>query len=98
MLQRISSAELSEWAAFYLLEPFGGDTAFIGHAITASTVANIHRAKGQRAYKIEEFMPKFEKTEQSVDEMIQVAQMLTIGMGGKDLRSENGEHTDESAG
>ena len=98
MLQRMSSSELSEWAAYYSLEPFGGGVQFLGHAITASTLANIHRPKGHRAYKIEEFMPKFEKKEQSVDEMLQMAQMLTIGLGGKDLRSEDGQHPDEFAG
>ena len=76
--------------AFAALEPFGSEANYIGHAITASTVANVNRGKGRRALKVDEFMPKFEKkAAQSVDEMMQVAQMLTIGLGGKDLRKEN---------
>ena len=88
MLARMSSAEITEWAAFALKEPFGSDTGFFGHAITASTIANVNRRKGQRAYKAEDFMPKFEKKSQSVDEMLQVAQMMTIGLGGTDARGD----------
>lgn len=90
MLQRMSNAELMEWAAYCSLEPFGGRVPFIGHAITASTLANIHRPKGSRAYKIDEFMPKLEEKTQSVGEMLQFAQMMTISLGGKDSRSEDG--------
>ena len=83
MLARMSSAEITEWAAFASLEPFGSEASYFGHAITASTIANRLRNKGERAYKAEEFMPKFEKKEaQSVDEMLQFAQMMTIGLGG----------------
>jgi len=86
MLSRMSSAELVEWMGFYSLEPFGADAGYIGHAITASTVANVNRIKGQKVYKAEDFMPKFEKQTQSIDEMLQIAQMMTVGMGGKDNR------------
>lgn len=86
LLSRVSSAELSEWMAFSTLEPFGADADFLGHAITSSTIANVNRDKNQRAYKVEDFMPKFEKKEQTTDQMIQMAEMFTIGLGGKDLR------------
>jgi len=92
MLVRMSSAEVTEWMAFFGLEPFGSEADFLGHAITASTIANVNRQKGQRIHKIDEFMPKFEKQAQSVDQMLQVAEMMTIGLGGKDLR----EHSDGS--
>jgi len=72
--------------AFYALEPFGGDTGYIGHAITASTVANVNRPKGKRPYKVDDFMPEFGKKAQSVEQMLQVAQMFTIGLGGQDKR------------
>jgi len=72
--------------AFSQVEPFGGDTQYIGHAITAQTVANRHRQKNEKAHKVDEFMPKFEKKEQTVEQMVQIAQMYTIANGGKDLR------------
>jgi len=81
MLQRMSSAELTEWIAFYSLEPFGGDTQYIGHAITAATVANVNRGK-KKAAKVEEFMPKFEQKAQTVDQQIQIAAMFaSAGLG-----------------
>ena len=60
----------------------------LGFAIVASTIANANRGKGQRPYEIKDFMPDFEKTTktQSVEEMIQFAEMMTLGLGGKDLR------------
>ncbi len=87
LLGRISSKELTEWIAFSVLEPFGSETNFLGHAITSSTIANTSRGKNRKAFEVEDFMPKFGKaTEQTVDEMLQIAQMMTIGLGGKDLR------------
>jgi hypothetical protein len=88
MLERMSSAELTEWAAFHNLEPFGGDADYLGDAITASTVANVNRGKGQKPYKVEDFMPKFEKKEQSIDQMVQIAAIVTASLGGQDMRSD----------
>lgn len=72
--------------AFSILEPFGTDAENLGHAITASTIANINRGKNDKPYKVEDFMPKFEKQSQSQDQMIQVASMYTEMLGGADLR------------
>lgn len=87
MLSKMSSSELTEWMAFSRLEPYGSEVNFMGHAIVASTVANVNRRKGQKALAIADFIPSFKKKEQSVDQMIQIAQMMTLGMGGKDLRN-----------
>ena len=89
LLGRISSRELTEWMAFSQLEPFGADAGFLGHAITSRTVANVNRPKGQKAYEVKDFMPNYERKKQSVEEMVQIAQMMTIGLGGKDLRKED---------
>ena len=90
LLKRISSREITEWMAFGQLEPFGVEVGFIGHAITAATVANVNRAKGQKAYPVTDFMPDLGRTKepQSVEEAIQFAEMYTAAMGGKDLREE----------
>ena len=89
LLNRISSREITEWMAFGQLEPFGAEIGFLGHAITASIVANVNRGKGQKAYTAADFMPEFGTTEpQSVDEMIQFAAMYTAALGGEDLREE----------
>lgn len=73
--------------AFSQLEPFGSEASFVGHAVTAATIANIYRKKGSKPYNVRDFMPALRKEkEQTVGEMLQIAQMYTIGLGGKDLR------------
>ena len=83
MLSKMDSAELSEWIAFTGLEPFGVNIDLLGHAITASTVANVYRnPKKTKGYKPKDFMPMFEKVKQTEPEMIQRAQMLAAaGLG-----------------
>lgn len=90
LLERMSSSEISEWMAFSRLEPFGAEAEYVGHAITAATVANVNRRKEQKAFQYTDFIPRFEpEKKQSVDEMVQFAEMVTIGLGGKDLREDN---------
>jgi len=87
LVNRMSSREITEWMAFGQLEPFGAEAGYIGHAIVASTVANRHRGSSEKNYEVSDFMPKRKKKEpQSVEEMIQFAEMYTAALGGKDLR------------
>ena len=74
--------------AFSILEPFGTDAENIGHAITASTIANVNRGKNQKAYKVEDFMPHRRKKNQTTDEMLQIAAMTTAANSGVDLRED----------
>lgn len=76
--------------AFSQLEPFGSENDLVGFALVAATIANVYRKKGRKPYDIADFMPTIgpEKA-QTVDEMLQIAQMMTIGLGGKDLRGED---------
>jgi hypothetical protein len=47
---------------FYQLEPFGSEAEYLGHAITASTVANVNRdPKKHETFRPEDFMPKFDE-------------------------------------
>ena len=58
-----------------MIEPFGNIRGDIQAAIIAQTVANVHRGRGQRSYKIQDFMPKFDRAKpapQSSDQMIAV--------------------------
>lgn len=82
----MSSAEFTEWMAFYQLEPFGEERADLRSAIVATTVANAHRGKHQRPYRVEEFMPRFERYPKSPEEMLAYVEMLNAAFGGKDLR------------
>ena len=80
LLARMDSLELSEWVAFYSLEPWGDERADLRQAITSATLANIHRGKGQRAYKPEDFMPLQEPgPKQTPEEMTAALRQIVAG-------------------
>ena len=83
LLERIDSRELSEWRAFYNLEPFGHEAELFGHAMNAAHIINSQRSKNK--VKVIDLMPQ-KKKEQSVEDMIAAAERMTIAMGGKDKR------------
>ena len=64
--QRISAAELTLYQVYYRNHPWGEERADIRNAMTMAQTANMHRGKGQAAYKLDDFMPFKEKPE--VDE------------------------------
>lgn len=57
--QKIDSREFAEWMAFDRLDPIGNERADLHAGIVASTIANCHRGKSQRAYVPADFMPKY---------------------------------------
>lgn len=59
LLQNLDSHELTEWAAYDLIEPFGPWRADLRAGIVASTVANALRGKGGKSFKPEDFVPDF---------------------------------------
>ena len=87
LLDRISSRELTEWMAFAQLEPFGSEAYYLGHAIVAHVIANVNRGKGQREYKVGEFMPKFDDEPQSRRTDDAICANDDNAMGGEDVHS-----------
>ncbi len=62
LLARVGSDELTEWMAFYQLEPFGDMRADLRSGVVAATFANAHRTKDARTFTPEDFMPYIERT------------------------------------
>ena len=62
MLARMTSRELTEWMAFYQLEPFGPERGDLQAGIVASVVANANRdsKKQKKPFTPQDFMPEFE--------------------------------------
>lgn len=87
MLNRISSKELTEWYAYEMDHPFHSDIDRNGHAVTSQIIANRLRTKNEKAYSLDDFIPKRKKP-QSSEQQISIAQMITMGMGGQDLRED----------
>ena len=53
---RMSSAEFTEWLAYYSVSPFGDERADLRMAILADTMARVNGAKGT---SVKQFMPSF---------------------------------------
>ena len=53
--QRMDSRELSEWMAYYRIEPFGEERADLRQAQTSAILANVHRSDG-KAFEVKDFM------------------------------------------
>lgn len=82
-MDKHTSRELTEWAAFLQLEPHGEDRADLRAGIVASTIANANRKKGTRAFKPSDFMPKFEQQEQTLEQQKAAAEAVALAFGGK---------------
>ena len=79
-MERCSIREFRLWQAYAMIEPFGNIRGDIQAAIIAQTVANVHRGRGQRSYKIQDFMPKFDRGKadsQTPDQMLAVMQQYS---------------------
>lgn len=57
LLSRISSKELTEWQAFYNLEPFGYEVDMFGPAQVSATLVAINSKKGSKAPQAKDFYP-----------------------------------------
>lgn len=59
LLSRMSSRELSEWMAFFSLEPWGTEVEDWRTGLIAATIANANRdpKKRRRPYEPQDFMP-----------------------------------------
>lgn len=62
MLDSISSEELTEWAAYYRLDPFGSYRADVQAGIVASVIANVNAKKGH-SFTPSDFIPRFDEAD-----------------------------------
>ncbi len=88
LLAKIDSRELSEWAAYYRLEPWGTEVDDYRSGVVASTIANVNRDPKQRRqpFAPEDFVPKREqpkKEEQSPDDIRRIVEMWHVALGGR---------------
>lgn len=58
LLAELDSRQLSEWMAYYSIEPWGEQPAYLRAGVVASTMANVMRGKKGRSFTPDEFMPK----------------------------------------
>lgn len=80
LLSRISGQELSEWIAFYSMEPWGCEVEDLREGIISSTIANVNRdpKKQPKPFKPQDFMPTWDKPlvkEQTPEEQKRIIEM-----------------------
>jgi flagellar basal body rod protein FlgC len=88
LLDRISSRELSEWMAFYQVEPWGTEPADMRAGIVASTIANVNRdpKKQRKPYHPSDFVVTWgarEKPEQTAEDQLRIIQMFQAAFAAK---------------
>ena len=68
-------------------EPFGRQADYLGHAITASTIANINRDPKKRAkpFELQDFIPNFGEQEREAKTAEELYGMIRtwVSMAGK---------------
>ena len=97
MLERMPLPTFLEWIEYYKLEPFGEERADLRAGIVASTIANVNRGKGQRAYKPSEFMPKFgDKVRKTAKQMWQTLMAFSSAQNATVRAEPNGESDSQS--
>ena len=89
LLSRVSSAELTEWMAFYQLEPWGSEIDDLRAGIVASTIANANRdpKKQRKPFTAQDFMPKWGSSEparQSPEEHFRILQMWQAAFAARE--------------
>lgn len=83
LLARVTSAELTEWRAYYRLDPWTEDRADLRAGTVASVVANCHTRDA--TFKPSDFIPDYgapPEPEQTEEQMMAAAMRLTAAMGG----------------
>lgn len=67
LLSRVSSEELTEWQAYYAMEPFGQERGDLQAGVVASTVVNLFKEKGDEPSQPSDFKLEFKPKKPEVD-------------------------------
>ena len=82
LLEQIPSNLLSEWMAYESLEPFGYEVDMLGHAITASIIAETSQGKPKgKHYEPKDFMPVLRSERHTESEPADIMQGLRSYLG-----------------
>ena len=87
MLSMMPYRVYQDWVTYSELEPFGQERADLRAGIIAATIANcLARRKGKPAFRIRDFMPKFDRPprrKRTPDDMLKQVKVLNVLYGGK---------------
>lgn len=86
LLTRIDSAELTEWQAYYGLEPWGEEIASYRAGVIAAQIYNCAGKVTKKALSPADFMPRQKHRLDSPETQLRKIEKITRLMGGRDLR------------
>ena len=78
--RRMSSRELTEWMAFFRLEPWGAEVEDWRTGLIAATIANANRdpKKRRKPYEPQDFMPRRDSPPQAEQDWQEQARILEM--------------------
>ena len=86
LLAETGSAELSEWRAYeQIAGPLGGVRGDVNAAMISAAIVAVNRGKGQRAPKLADFMPRWDRTKvrKSPEELFRAAMLANSALQGR---------------
>jgi hypothetical protein len=86
MLADMGSAELAEWRAYeQIAGPLGGVRGDVNAAMISAAIVAVNRGKGQRAPKLADFMPRWDRTKvrKSPEELFRAAMLANSALQGR---------------
>lgn len=91
MLEGIPSTMLTEWMAYYCIEPFGEYRADYRAGLISSVIAEVNRnpKKQKRPFRVRDFIPRFgiekggPKEKQTVEQQKSILYAIASAFGGK---------------
>lgn len=86
MLADMGSAELAEWRAYeQIAGPLGGARGDVNAAMISAAIVAVNRGKGQRAPKLADFMPRWDRTKvrKSPEELFRAAMLANSALQGR---------------
>ena len=81
-MKEIDSQDITEYKAYYQIEPFGVEQDYIQSGIISSVIANVNKGKGSSPFKPSDFVPssfkaKISKKQKTEDIKFIFEQMAT---------------------
>lgn len=80
LLKEVDSAELTEWRAYYRIEPFGTEQDYLQAGIISSVIANVNKSKSTSPFNPYDFVPSSFKAriarKQSPEDMIKAFEAM----------------------
>ncbi|QDU62173.1 hypothetical protein Pan216_30400 [Planctomycetes bacterium Pan216] len=86
LLRSLDSAELTEWTAYWNLEPWGEEKADYRTGLLASVMCNLWKSKKGKTYKPEDFMPKTKRRRNWMTNPKQIWAYLCSALGKPDKK------------